>query len=47
MGNKAVYWRRNKAYLTVTSMASMYEKSTEMRRLPDYLKQVEKKIRNI
>lgn len=24
----------------------MYEKSTEMRRLPDYLKQVEKKIRN-
>ncbi|KAF8366527.1 twk-25, partial [Pristionchus pacificus] len=34
------YYKRNKAYLTVTSMASMYEKSTEMRRLPDYLKQM-------
>ncbi|GMT28779.1 hypothetical protein PFISCL1PPCAC_20076, partial [Pristionchus fissidentatus] len=34
------YYKRNKAYLTVTSMASLYEKSTEMRRLPDYLKQM-------
>ncbi|GMR53867.1 hypothetical protein PMAYCL1PPCAC_24062 [Pristionchus mayeri] len=34
------YYKRNKNNLTITSMASMYEKSTEMRRLPDYLKQM-------